>query len=245
MTYVSPPAVRNGDDPPTPTDAPVQESSHTQSPTQSPTQFPTHVPGSVSDRLRALAPDTPQGWVWKWDRRALLALGAILAVLVSVIGWWALSGPTVMEVSDDPQLTEGVTWEETPPVTGDVVVHVAGNVVNPGVFTMPAGSRVHQAIEQAGGATKAKYLDGVNLARVLVDGEQIVVGDTDTSETGISLNSASEAELDSLTGIGPALAARIVEWRTANGPFTSIDQLEEVSGIGPSLVASIRDQVRL
>ena len=233
MTYVSPPAARRQSD----TDSGIRD------------EPPVPIPDSVSDRLRALAPETPQGWAWKWDKRALLGLGAILAVLISVIGWWALSGPTVTEVGDEPQVTAGVAWESSssPPsfVTSDVVVHVAGDVVNPGVFTMPAGSRVHEAIERAGGPTKEKYLDGLNLARVLVDGEQIVVGETASEETGISLNSASEAELDSLTGIGPALAARIVEWRTANGPFTSIDQLEEVSGIGPSLVASIRDQVRL
>lgn len=153
--------------------------------------------------------------------------------------------------------------------TGDVVVHVSGAVAEPGVVTLPAGSRVDDAVQAAGGATEDAELDSVNLARTLVDGEQIHVplpgeeppavasapaedaagqGSTDdaTGTAGtdgaglIDLNSADAAALEELPGVGPAIAARIIEYRDANGPFTSVDELEEVPGIGPVTLEEIR-----
>ncbi|MBI9114385.1 ComEA family DNA-binding protein [Sanguibacter sp. YZGR15] len=144
-----------------------------------------------------------------------------------------------------------------------VLVHVAGNVVTPGVVEIPAGSRVLDAIEAAGGATGLADTGAVNLAREVVDGEQVyvpqagevppVVPGAGTTGPGggpgqaaggvVDLNTATVDDLDTLPGIGPALAARIVGWRDANGPFTSVDQLTDVSGIGPKVLDEVRDLV--
>jgi competence protein ComEA len=151
----------------------------------------------------------------------------------------------------------------TDPGGRDVVVHVVGAVAAPGLVTVPQGSRVADALSAAGNATPVADLAGVNLAREVVDGEQIVVpvpGEVVAAAPGpssggapggtgpgapVDLNTADEAALDALSGIGPVLAARIVEWREANGPFTTVEELGEVSGIGDALLARLRDQVRV
>ena len=104
------------------------------------------------------------------------------------------------------------------------------------------------AVEAAGGVTKKKAANSVNLAREVVDGEQILVGESEGSGgegAGISINSGSKSELEGLPGVGPAIAARIVSYRETNGPFTSIDALGDVSGIGEAILGSIRDIARL
>jgi len=152
---------------------------------------------------------------------------------------------------------------------GVVVVHVVGQVASPGVVDLPAGSRVDDAIRAAGGATGHADLSALNLARVVVDGDQVVVpapGDPAASSAGarpavgtaaggsgpdgsaratVDLNGADAAALDALPGVGPVLAGRIVDWRQANGRFTSVDQLGEVDGIGPALLARVRPLVRV
>lgn len=137
-----------------------------------------------------------------------------------------------------------------------VVVHVVGEVTAPGLVELPDGARVADAIEAAGGVTPAAVLAGVNLARPVVDGEQVVVpaeGEEVASavptvgggEVGpLDLNSADAEALDGLPGVGPVLAERIVAWREQNGRFSSVDELVEVSGIGPALLADVRDLVR-
>lgn len=173
-----------------------------------------------------------------WDRRSVRALLVILAVLAVIVVWWWMRNPADPETLDVP-----VVSASTPAVT-EVVVHVAGRVEQPGLIRLPAGSRVADAIDAAGGALKPKDLDSVNLARVLVDGEQIQVGAAG-AETGVNINSASESDLEDLPGIGPVLAARIVEWRTANGPFASVDDLGQVEGIGASVLEELRSVARV
>ncbi|ROS31060.1 competence protein ComEA [Cellulomonas sp. PhB150] len=147
--------------------------------------------------------------------------------------------------------------------SAEVVVHVVGAVHDHGIVRLPGGSRVGDAVDAAGGATRSADLDGLNLARVLVDGEQIVVPRTGESpaptaapppstdgQPGVAggglvdLNTADVAALDALPGIGPVLAQRIVDHR-ADHPFASVDQLEDVPGIGPALMASLGDLVRV
>lgn len=131
-------------------------------------------------------------------------------------------------------------------VSGEVTVHVAGGVRKPGLITLPAGSRVADAVTRAGGARSPRLLDSVNLARVLVDGEQIVLGTSATANTPggkPSLGSATAAQLEQLPGVGPVLAQRIVQWRSDHGPFRTVDDLNEVSGVGDSLMEQIRPLV--
>lgn len=151
--------------------------------------------------------------------------------------------------------------------TGDMHVHVVGEVTKAGVVTLPAGSRVADAVQAAGGSSAEADLSYVNLARLLVDGEQVVVpaegevppigapapgtapgaaagGSGGSAPTAlVNINTADQAALEALPGVGPVLAGRIVQWRVENGRFTSIDELSEVSGIGEKMLAQIGPQV--
>ncbi|QIM17424.1 ComEA family DNA-binding protein [Leucobacter insecticola] len=155
--------------------------------------------------------------------------------------------------------------ENEPPADTVVFVHVVGEVLNPGVVELNAGARASEAIEAAGGATPEAALAGVNLARVVVDGEQLLVPDAEQAaaqrasaavEGGgvtsggsatqgglVNLNSADAAQLETLPRIGPALAQRIVDWRQTNGAFSSVEQLLEVSGVGAKILENLRDRV--
>jgi len=134
----------------------------------------------------------------------------------------------------------------------DVVVYVSGAVASPGVLTLPANSRVIDAITAAGGATPEADLESINLARILVDGEQIRVGVVGESPaagpaagtgTCVRLATATEDELQTLPGIGPALATRIVSYRATHPRLSSVEELDDVPGIGPSLIEKIRPGV--
>ncbi|WKR21510.1 hypothetical protein AIF0345_1423 [Actinomyces israelii] len=147
--------------------------------------------------------------------------------------------------------------------TGEVLVHVVGAVRSPGVVRLPAGARVVDAIEAAGGVREDAQTDQLNLARIVADGEQVrvpVVGEAveaaPASETGttpsagagaggsglINVNTASADELEKLPGIGPALAERIVSHRQAHGPFASLDDLTDVPGIGRAKLEALRSE---
>ncbi len=136
------------------------------------------------------------------------------------------------------------------PATG-IWVHIVGAIQNPGVYSMPSGARVFELVAAAGGYTKNADQSSVNLARNLTDGEQITVLakgaslDSPAKSSTISLNSASEATLETLPGVGPKLAARIIDWRDANSGFKKIEDLRHVGGIGDKLFAAIKDMVSL
>jgi competence protein ComEA len=153
-----------------------------------------------------------------------------------------------------------------------LLVHVVGQVRRPGVVRLPPGARVLDAVEAAGGATPSADLNHLNLARPVVDGEQIVVpkpgeviagaglpgaggagvGSSGQGLTGagtvggpIDLNTADASALDSLPGVGPVLAQRILDWRAQHGRFSSVDELGEVTGIGDKLMAQIGPKVKV
>lgn len=136
---------------------------------------------------------------------------------------------------------------------GGLVVHVAGAVRRPGVYRMPAGSRVDDAVSRAGGAAPRAELEAVNLAARLADGQQVVVPErvpggsaaaTVAGDGPISLGTATVEQLEEIDGIGPVTAGAIVEFRDENGGLSSVEQLDEVSGIGPATMDSLRSQLQ-
>ena len=138
----------------------------------------------------------------------------------------------------------------------EIFVDVTGAVNNPGVYTLTGKSRVIDAIKAAGDSAPGADLSTINLARVLNDGEQIYVDSTVLNSSGqrvskktptgpININRATARQLDALDGIGPVIAARIVEYRKVNGSFLSIDDLQKVSGIGAAKFAQIKSKVRI
>ena len=185
----------------------------------------------------------------RWEARSVRVLIVLLLSSLLIVGWWWWSGSKSDEIPSNLAPSQGLVVDSpggvdsgiTDPVS-EVVVHVAGAVKKPGLIRLPSGSRVADAVDAAGGAAKPRDLDSINLARVLVDGEQILVGKarSESGSTGINVNSASAKELEELPGVGPVLAQRIIDWRTANGPFTSVDDLNSVPGIGDSVLANIK-----
>lgn len=159
---------------------------------------------------------------------------------------------------------ESVPLEDTstgtgagPESTDDLYVHVLGAVEKPGLYVLDRDARLVDALAAAGGTTVEADLAAVNLARMLEDGEQVVVpaagamaggpGEVAPPPDGdrIDLNTADQAALETLPRIGPALAERIISWREENGRFASVDDLLAVPGIGEKLVAGLRDGVRV
>ena len=148
-----------------------------------------------------------------------------------------------------------------PAITEELIVDVSGRVRKPGVYSLVKGSRAIDALNLAGGALPGVNLGDINLAHILFDGEQIIVGaprvtyssgsrsapkaKAPTAASPLSLNSATLAQLDTLPGIGPVMANRIFAYRKLNGPFTLIDDLKKVSGIGDATFAEISKLVRI
>jgi competence protein ComEA len=139
--------------------------------------------------------------------------------------------------------------------SGDLVVDVTGAVRRPGVYRMPAGSRVDDAVTRAGGPTGRAELEAVNLAARLADGQQIVVPErlpggaggsvSAAAEDGpISLGTATVEQLEEIDGIGPVTAGDIVEFRDEHGGLSSVDQLDQVPGIGPATMEALRERLQ-
>jgi competence protein ComEA len=127
-------------------------------------------------------------------------------------------------------------------------IHIVGEVKNPGVYPISAGTRLFEVIAEAGGFTSSADRASVNLARTVTDGEQVIVsslGKPQASDGLIHLNLATASDFDKLPGIGPTLAGRIVDWRHANGSFKTVDDLRRVGGIGDKLFAAIKSLVVL
>jgi competence protein ComEA len=178
------------------------------------------------------------------QKRALLIIGVGLLVLSSFI---VLRGSS-KEVIAAPQIPIEISIPE-------VTVDVAGAVNNPGVYSLPAQSRVIDALRAAGNSVTGSDLSDLNLARVVKDGEQIYVNPTVRTINGkriikkvvprgpININRASAKEFDGLAGIGPVIAKRIVEYRRINGPFMTIEDLQKVSGIGSAKFEEFKSKV--
>ena len=189
----------------------------------------------------------PRPLRWKVGVSAALVLGA--GVLVIVVGSEFLrSLPTGPEPLPMPSVPTEAS-AQTPELM--VLVHVVGAVEEPGVVSLPENSRVHDALALAGGAQEDAELGGVNLARIVYDGEQIIVprvGEPVVASSGegsgpISLSRADQETLETLPRIGPATAERIIAWRDKNGPFRSVEDLLAVSGIGPATLEGLAEHV--
>jgi len=179
------------------------------------------------------------------QKRALLILGALIIVFSSLI----VVGGNSHEVVAPPVVAVQIAAPE-------IFVDVTGAVTKPGVYTLAANSRVIDAIKAAGDSAPGADLSTINLARVLSDGEQIYVDATIINSAGkrvsktvhsgpINVNRATAAQLDSLDGIGPVIAKRIIEYRKINGPFATVEDLQKVSGIGTAKFAIIKSKLRV
>jgi len=229
------------------------------------------VPGRHASRrslLAALVPEAVRGRVsvGPWQ---LVVVASLVAVALGVACWWTVRGqasvapasaapelalasaPGLIPVSASsasPVAATGASSAASPGATGTVTVDVEGRVRRPGIRVLPQGSRVVDALRAAGGARGRRFLDGINLAAVLTDGQQIVVGGATPPATTLAagasgsagavpgalvdLNTATADQLDTLPDVGPVTAQSIITWREQNGGFTSVQDLLEVDGIG-------------
>ncbi|HYX78909.1 MAG TPA: ComEA family DNA-binding protein [Solirubrobacterales bacterium] len=202
-------------------------------------------------------------------RTQLLVYGAVAVTLLLVGARWirssqgsgtdggAVSYPSTSgSSSSDPGSSDGSFSVDEQ--GGDVVVDVAGAVAKPGVYRMPAGARVNDAVQRAGGATGRANVEGINLAARLSDGQQIVVPGKDTgssraasaaaagasSEAPIGLGTATLEQLDTIEGIGPITAQKILEFRDQHGGISSLEQLDQIDGIGPATMEALRPRLQ-
>ncbi len=214
---------------------------------------------------------------WRWLGWKRLVVGAVALPVAAVVVWWLVQLPTPPIENFIPTATTSPSVSSEPPsdlLLNDseplrIAVHVVGAVQQPGVYHLAAGSRGDDAVRLAGGATSQADLKRVNLAAVLVDGQQLwiprigerIVPNTlpnnlsnaapsnAVPSTGVpalvDINQATVADLDRLPGIGPSTARAIVDHRTRNGPFASVDDLLAVRGIGPAKLAELRALVRV
>ena len=190
-------------------------------------------------------------------RRALVyALAVVVALVVGgrfLLGTPAASKPAASTGDLSVPALEAVPTE-TSAEAAKLVVHVAGAVRQPGIYVLPEGSRIDDAIREAGGPRRRALLDRLNLAAPLVDGQQVFVPLRGTSAAGdapavsaagppapVNLNTATLEELDALPGVGPVTAANIVAYRAEHGPFASIDELDAIPGIGPARLEQLRE----
>ena len=204
-------------------------------------------------------------------RRAAVGVGLAVAIAaVATAVWLATQRPHSLTVPSAPPSIAGAaspvgstgltasSASRTPtPSPTVVVVDVAGKVRRPGLYRLPSGARVDDAVRRAGGPLRGVDLSSLNLAARLVDGQQILVGLPGAAPPGdaggagaptdhagpVSLNSATLDQLEALPGVGPVLAQHIVDWRTAHGGFSSVDQLNDVPGIGDVKFADLRSLV--
>ncbi|GAA3560165.1 ComEA family DNA-binding protein [Kribbella ginsengisoli] len=215
-------------------------------------------------------PDRLKGPLWTLSPRHVVVLALILLAGLLWAGYALfrtnpepIPNPPGSFTSGTPVATPSSAHQPstTPKSPVTVVVDVAGKVRRPGLVHARAGSRVADVLAAAGGALPGVDLTTLNLARQVTDGEQIVVGAPATASTGtpnpthpagtpatsttpVDLNTATLAQLDSLPGVGPVLAQRILDWRTEHGRFTTTDELQEIPGVGPKKFESLKPHVR-
>ncbi len=206
-------------------------------------------PGSASVQTKALT------------NRHILVVGAVLVAALVLTMWWLLSGkPERIEAAPKPALIASASTA-APKTPAIVVVDVVGKVKTPGIVELAPGSRVIDALKAAGGIKGKPDTTALNMARVLSDGEQILVGIKPVQGTvgsttpgkpapggngaKVNLNAATIEQLDALPGVGPVTANAIISWRDEHGRFSRIEELMEVKGIGPATMADLKPFVMI
>lgn len=238
----------------------------------------TSVDGDGEVRAASRAGRLVQRWVpaplrdarWEPGRPGALVLSfvAALAAVIAAIGVWRERpvpepAPVLPLVTAAATAAKGASPSPSPGAAPEVVISVVGRVPRPGLIHLPDGSRVADALAAAGGVLPGTDLMGLNVARRLADGEQLLVGvvpppgQPPTSQVSgqvsgapgtpqiVNLNTATLEQLDALPGVGTVTAQRILDWRAAHGRFTSVDQLRQVSGIGSARFAQLKHLVRV
>ena len=192
--------------------------------------------------------------------RPQLAVYAAIAVALLLLGarWLRSDDRQDPAFGDVARASSGPSFE-LHGGGGTMVVHVAGEVRKPGVYELPAGSRVTDAVDRAGGVSAQGAPDAINLAAQLADGQQVIVPARAPGASGaapavtdaaaaadapISLGTATVEQLDTIEGIGPVTAQDIVDYRDEHGGLSSVDELDRISGIGPATMDALRDRLQ-
>lgn len=185
-------------------------------------------------------------------KKSLLMLAVVVAAAAVVMIHEYNQADEGVELATDELIATAAT--DVSDEKTEILVYVSGAVNNPGVVSMPEGARAAEAIEKCGGTMPTADMNSVNMAQVLKDGAQIKVSEKNStvainSKTGseqgnmVNINQADAKALESLPGIGPAMAQRIVEYRNENGSFQSVDDLQKVKGIGKAKLEKLKDRI--
>ena len=221
------------------------------------------IDSELISRLRQIIPESTSKFRINIEKKHFISALLVISVGVALAIFLLWSGsakeiPSASADSSDPGIEivdNNQSINQPSQVNKILIIDVAGKVKNPDVYELPQGSRVIDAIKAAGGVGKGADSSGVNMARLLEDGEQIYIESSSSPTHSVSsasrgtrggkvnLNRANLSELDGLPGVGPVLAARIIEWRSKNGNFKSVDELRRVSGIGDAKFNELKEVV--
>ena len=190
------------------------------------------------------------------DKEQKQGLMLVFILTIGIAGFYFINSRPSMQPALGQDLNPGMVQENVSESPVDLIINVAGKVNNPGVYQLPKGSRVIDAIKAAGNQRNGVDISDINLARILVDGEQILVGSPKPSsgkivakkitiDNPLDINRATITQLDTLPGIGPVTAQRIIDYRTKVGRINSVDELKKISGLGGAKFEEIKSLLRV
>jgi len=190
------------------------------------------------------------------DKEQKQGLMLVFILTIGIAGFYFINSRPSMQPALVQDINSGLVQENLSESPIDLIINVAGKVNNPGVYQLPQGSRVIDAIKAAGNQRNGVDISDINLARILVDGEQILVGSPKPSsgkivakkitiDNPLDINRATITQLDTLPGIGPVTAQRIIDYRTKVGRINSVDELKKISGLGGTKFEEIKSLHRV